>query len=351
LSADISHIVTAVNTHIVTLFRLFSIAVSQLLPSLLSFTTLPLPSPFFSSPPPSHSLYVRQVPYPASLTFRATLLPSHLLLTSVFFCLLFYSPFLPSLLTPHSEECTRLLQLLEGEKSTAADLELQVENLKENLRKSQEEAVQYNERGNEKARDEEMKGKECEKLKQELNERDIFIRNLQREYQSKTDDLISQTTALTEKDSELAVRSQQLQDLQREKASVNIEEIIQNKLLEVETKFSIEKKEIKREFDAKIIELLEVEKSKFENQVSIIRSEHTASIEEEKRRLQEGVQMSRSVSEKEIASREQSNAALKVQFESKMQASDAQMSALKQQLNRLECRAVVQCLLVCSITN
>jgi hypothetical protein len=243
---------------------------------------------------------------------------------------------LPSLLTPHSEECTRLLKLLEREKRSAADLELQVENLKENLRNSQEDAV----KSSEKARDEEMKGKECEKLKQELNERNLLIQNLQIECQNKTDDLVSQTAALREKDSVLAKTTQQLQDLQSEKASINIEEIIQNKLLEAESKFSAEKTEIKRESDAKILEILEVERIKFENQISILRSEHAASIEDEKRRVQEGVQMSRSMSEKEIASREQSSTALKAQFDSKMQAADAQMSALKQQLNRSECDTV-----------
>lgn len=195
----------------------------------------------------------------------------------------------------------------------------------------------------ERAKDEEMKENEREKLKQEIIEMNILVQNLQEECKIKTDDLILHTAVVKEKDLELLKQTQLLQHMQLEKSSVNIDEIIQNKLLEAESKFSAEKKEIKREFDAKIIELLEIENNKFDSQISILRSEHAALIEEEKRRVQEGVQMSRSVSEKESASREQSATALKAQFEGKMQASDAQMSALKQQLNRSECSAVQCC--------
>jgi hypothetical protein len=229
--------------------------------------------------------------------------------------------------------------LLEVEKRSSADLGLQVRNLQERLGKSLQDAVLSGER----AKDEEMKENERKKLKQELIEMKILIQNLQEECKSKTDDLISHTAVVKEKDLELLKQTQLLQDMQREKSSVNIDEIIQNKLLEAESKFSAEKKEIKREFDAKIIELLEIENKKFDSQISILRSEHAALIEEEKRRVQEGVQMSRSVSEKESASREQSATALKAQFEGKMQASDAQMLALKQQLNRSECSAVQCC--------
>ena len=240
--------------------------------------------------------------------------------------------------------------MLEVEKRSSADLGLQVRNLQERLGKSLEDAVLSGDR----AKDEEMKENERKKLKQEIIEMNILVQNLQEECKSKTDDLISHTAVVKEKDLELLKQTKLLQDMQREKSSVNIDEIIQNKLLEAESKFSAEKKEIKREFDAKIIELLEIENNKFDNQISILRSEHAALIEEEKRRVQEGVQMSRSVSEKETASREQSATALKAQFEGKMQASDAQMSALKQQLNRcttvLSCYAVLLCLVCCAIS-